>query len=114
MLRLFYVDTQVKNAYNSIKEAMEMILYRPHRGGLAESMAECRRFENIDQMKKHVVEEWSFDGYEMMAEDDIIIGEVLGDDNRVGWKNVRYVLTKRFGKDICAHPQCVGMCTLDG
>ena len=36
-----------------------MIKYRPHRGGLKESMAEMREFETTDEMKQFVADEYN-------------------------------------------------------
>lgn len=33
-----------------------MIIYRPHRGGLAEAMAEAKEFETEEEMKRHIYE----------------------------------------------------------
>lgn len=33
-----------------------MIIYRPHRGGLAEAMAEAKEFETEEEMKWHIYE----------------------------------------------------------
>ena len=69
------------------------VKYRPHRGGLAEAMAEMREFETVEDIKKHVVSAWkSLPGFGDITEDNVIIGDVIGDDHRIGWKNVRYVI----------------------
>ena len=87
-----------------------MIRYRPQRGGLDEAMAEAREFNTIDEMKQYVWYRWnSFtDGRELFSAEDIIIGEILGDDNRIGWKNVRHVCVKRMGAQIYPTPRCIG------
>lgn len=33
-----------------------MIIYRPHKGGLAEAMAEAKEFETEEEMKQHIFE----------------------------------------------------------
>lgn len=96
-----------------------MIIYRPHRGGLAEAMAEAREFESIEAMKEYIVEhdgsipEW---GHPFEV-DDIVIGENLGPDNRIGWNDVHHICTKRYySEDFMAkygNPQCIGMCATD-
>lgn len=94
-----------------------MIKYRPHRGSLEDAMQEAREFENYEDMKRHVLREhaiWNTDGVTMFDLDDIVIGDVHGDDDRIGWKNVRYVCVKRYGSDdymkLYGCPQCIGMC----
>lgn len=37
-----------------------MIQYRPHRGGLAEAMAEAKTFATIAEMKEHICNEDDF------------------------------------------------------
>lgn len=31
-----------------------MVIYRPHRGGLKEAMAEAKEFNSIDEMKRYI------------------------------------------------------------
>jgi hypothetical protein len=89
------------------------ILYRPHRGSLSDAMAEMRTFDTIDGMITHVCEHHnSVFGFTMIEPDDISIGDILGDDDRIGWKDVRYVLTSRYGKEKYDYPQCIGMCSI--
>lgn len=98
-----------------------MIKYRPHRGSLSDAMKEARVFGNIDEMKLFVWDSWNrwmdWCGVKecgFFDLEDIVIGEVLGDDNRIGWKNVRHVCIKRFGDkdymEIYGSPQCIGWC----
>lgn len=51
-----------------------MVIYRPHRGGLAESMAEAVQFDDFNSMKEYIVkkdgEVW---GNPMLSVDDIVI-----------------------------------------
>ena len=91
-----------------------MIKYRPHRGSLDDAMKEAREFETYDDMKRHVMREHAIGGMITMFDlDDIVICDALGDDDRIGWKNVRYVCVKRYGSDdymkLYGWPQCIGM-----
>jgi len=90
-----------------------MIIYRPHRGKLIDSIAEAKEFNNEDEMKKYIVEEW--DNYFSM--EDIVIYDEIRKDDRIGWNDVRNVCTKRFGiQDNISeygYPQCIGMCATD-
>jgi hypothetical protein len=90
-----------------------MIIFRPHRGSLADAMAEVKEFENEEQMKEHIVKDWQW----FISFEDIVIGELLINDKRIGWKDTRYVCTKRMGNDdymkIYHCPQCIGMCATD-
>jgi len=85
-----------------------MIKYRPHRGGLDEAMKEYKEFTDIAEMLKHI--EQTHDG--MLTTNDIVIGESLGEDSRIGWKSTRYICTTRYGNEKYSIPQCIGMCDL--
>lgn len=92
-----------------------MIKYRPHRGSLEEAMQEERTFESIDDMKIFVYEEHKrVIGKAPFGLDDIVIGDVLGDDKRIVWRNVRHVCVKRYLDDDYmkeyGSPQCIGWC----
>lgn len=94
------------------------IKYRPHRGSLEESMRGWMEFKSIESMKRFIAGTYKNE-YWMMPEppftiDDIVIGEVIGDDDRIGWKNVRHIGIKRWGnEDYIAKygcPQCIAWC----
>lgn len=92
-----------------------MIKYRPHRGSLADAMAEMKTFNTLDEMKQHIVSEWDYMdwGTNCFDPDDIVIHELHLDDDRIGWKNVCYVCVKRLWNEHYDTPQCIGMCTFD-
>ena len=92
-----------------------MIKYRPHRGCLADAMAEAREFETVEELKAHVWKSWNeTNGVVWFDQEDIVIGEILGDDDRIGWENVRHVCVKRMGSEdymaLYESPQCIGWC----
>lgn len=87
-----------------------MIKYRPHRGSLDEAMKEYQEFDTIDEMIQYIVKDWF--GY--VSAEDISVGEIQGEDDRIGWKAWRYVLTSRVGDTHYDIPQCIGMCDLGG
>lgn len=92
-----------------------MVIYRPHRGGLAESMSEKVEFETIVEMKEYIVKkDFEVCGRPMLSVDDIVIDEKVTSDDRIGWEDVRYVCTKRYGtEDLIKKygcPQCIGYC----
>lgn len=94
-----------------------MIIYRPHRGGIGESMAEAQEFETELEMKKFIVEYWNNNrsGNQILFSlEDLVIANESINDERIGWEDSRYVSTKRMG-DIdymkqYGVPQCIGMC----
>lgn len=99
-------------------EVMKTIKYRPHRGSLADAMAEAREFGTVEDLKRFVWSSWNEEldlsgalkVLHLFEPEDIVIGEILGDDNRIGWKNVRHVCIKRCGSEVYATPQCIGWC----
>ena len=93
-----------------------MIKYRPHRGTLDKSMKEYREFDTVDDMKEFIADDWNSKWGHLIDEEDIVIGESLGSDERIGWKSTRYVCTKRMGDEdyieLYGVPQCIGMCDI--
>lgn len=87
-----------------------MIKYRPHRGGLAEAMQESKEFGNINDMIEYIC---SLDDLFRILPDDVTIGEPCGNDDRVGWRNVRYVFAKRIRNTVYEPPVIIGCCTFD-
>lgn len=84
-----------------------MFIYRPHRGTLDEALKHKKIFDTKQEMFNHVVKEWEG----LISPEDLYVSEILGDDDRIGWKNCRYVLTKRCGKENYEIPQAVGHCS---
>lgn len=84
-----------------------MIIYRPHRGSLKEAMVLRKIFKTEAEMFEYISSQ--NDGF--VNVEDLSIGEILGDDTRIGWKDCRYVLTSRYGKERFAVPQVIGTCS---
>lgn len=84
-----------------------MFIYRPHRGTLDDSLKYKKIFDTKEEMFKEIVKEWEG----LISPEDLSIGEILGDDYRIGWKNCRYVLTKRCGQENYEIPQAIGYCS---
>lgn len=88
-----------------------MIKYRPQREYIDEAMTEARTFESLDAMKMFILDHWRKIIPDPFSLDDIVIGQIVGDDKRIGWKNVRHVCVKRLGKEVYyINPQCIGWC----
>lgn len=81
-----------------------MIIYRPHRGGLKEAMEIRKVFNTEAEMFEYISTQT--DG--AVSVEDLSIGEILGDDPRIGWKDCRYVLTSRYGKEHFTVQQAIG------
>lgn len=90
------------------------ILYRDHRGSLAEAMERIREFRSVDEMKSRIVadcnelhREVGFSSDAFSAE-GISVGDNIGADDRIGWTNTHYVCVRRLGDEV---PQVIGFCT---
>ena len=87
-----------------------MVKYRPHRGGLAEAMAEAREFETLEEMIAYICAE---DDFFKIRPEDIIVGEPHGHDLRVNWMNIRMVTTKRINDTVYDPPAAIGFCCIE-
>lgn len=89
-----------------------MIIYRPHRELLEDAMREAKEFETIEDMKEYIAKKYSevFCIGRVSSEDISIDDSPPVNDDRIGWKDTRYVLLKH-GKSKMSH--CIGMCATD-
>lgn len=85
------------------------VKYRPHRGSLEDSMQEEKEFKSVEEMFDYISE--SSDG--MIRVSDLSISDESVADDRINWKETRYVCIKRFGWDEYDTPQCIGMCCIE-
>lgn len=90
-----------------------MLIYRPHRGGLADAMVEARTFASFDEIREYVANEWNNTwGWNILNPNDIVLDNESHDDDRIGWKDVRYLCAKRLGDEDYMEeygcPQCIG------
>lgn len=88
-----------------------MIIYRPHRGGsVFDALDEAKEFNTEQEMKEYVVEQWD----NLFSVEDVVLGNEIINDDRIGWEDVRHVCIKRLGKEDYMkkykHPQCIGWC----
>lgn len=88
-----------------------MILFRPQRGALADSMKEVKRFNSFDEMKRFLVREYAHN----FSESDVVVSGKPVYDSRINWKATRYVCVKKFaGRDyikMYGCPQAIGYCS---
>lgn len=75
-------------------------------------METAKIFETVEEMKQ-----WFSEQHEnAFSPNDVVIGEDIMIDDRIGWKT-QYVCTKRYhNEDFIKKygcPQCIGMCDLD-
>lgn len=88
-----------------------MIIYRPHRGLLADSMKEAKEFPDFYSMKKYIVEASTDEEFGApFTESDIVVDDEEMPDVRNGWMDTRYVCIKRYYNEKYTHPACIGMC----
>ena len=101
-----------------------MVIFRHHKGSLAESMATAVEFNNYDELKAYIVEyykkfykELGYETEPISLEDVVIEEDEKHDDKRIGWHNTMYVCIKRLGNEDYmkeySSPQCIGMCATD-
>lgn len=90
-----------------------MIKYRPHRAHLDESMELTKEFDTLDQMYDYIVKEWNAIENNLFDKSDLSISKESYKDDRIDWKETRYVCTRKIGKDVYDTPQCIGMCSIE-
>lgn len=91
-----------------------MVKYRPHAMGITidEAMEKERTFATVDEMFETLVKEMRPYG-NAFSKEDLSVSKDYGKDNRIDWKETRYVCTKRMGKVIYDTPQCIGYCSYE-
>lgn len=86
------------------------ILYRPQRGGLAESMAEVKEFSTIKEMFENIASEWKEPcGRAPFSIEDIYI-RYYGYDSRIDWETYLVCAGRMLNKKHNI-PQAIGFCT---
>lgn len=67
-----------------------MIIFRPHRSSLDETMKEAKEFDDVEKMKEYIVELWNrkwHGSQKLFTTDDIVINkESAVNDDRSGGK----------------------------
>jgi hypothetical protein len=84
------------------------ILYIPHRGTLADAMAEVKKFSSIKEMCEYLVQ----DHENAFDVSDIVISYYCYDD-RIDWETF-IVKVKRYYNEKYTNPQAIGYCTMKG
>lgn len=88
-----------------------MIIYRPHRGTLSESMKEVSIYDSCDLMIESIVKDSKYlTGKPLFSAADVSIGPEIFPDYRTGWMDCRYVLISRFADSVYNPPQAIGIC----
>lgn len=66
-----------------------MVMYRPHRGGLAEAMSESKEFKSLKDMVDYIVDNFNstVDCFHIEAT-DLHIAKYSDNDERIGWHDV--------------------------
>ena len=94
-----------------------MIIFRPHRSSLDETMKEAKEFDDVEKMKEYIVELWNrkwHGSQKLFTTDDIVINkESAVNDDRIGWEDSMYVCVKRMGsEDYIKEYACLHACML--
>lgn len=88
-----------------------MVIYRPHRGGFAEAMSESREFSTMEELLAYVVEEHTDEELgPAFSLEDLVIRSETAHDRRNGWKDTRYVCTRRYYSEVYDPPAPIGFC----
>lgn len=96
------------------KENDKMIIYRPQRRELSESLKEAQEFIDEDEMKNYILNDWNNNGFGKLFDlNDIVISDEMSNDERIGWNKVRMVGIKRCGNELYNTPQCIGYCSYE-
>lgn len=91
-----------------------MVIYRPHRGGLEEAMAEAREFSSGEEMLDFIVAEHTdAERGPAFSLNDLVIGSEARHDPRTGWHDTRYVCTRRYYGERFDPPAPIGFCAED-
>lgn len=85
-------------------------IFRPHRGGLYESMLGRFCTGSYESMLERIVDQFTdSDGDAAFGVSDIVLGDDRISDERIGWKDCRAVCV-RFYYNPLEHPMCIGHC----
>lgn len=96
-----------------------MIIYRQHCGTLDDAMKTIVEFNDINEMKLYIVNQWteSCFGRSPFSVEDVVIKDEPFNDPRTGWHDTRHVCINRFGNQdyikMYTAPQCIGWCATD-
>lgn len=101
---------------------MKKILYRPHRGGLHESMKECKVFENINDMLEYIVAQnalkipledkpGAYNWIYPFKKDDLFLGDKKFYDAKTDWVDCRFVKTYKYFNEFNPEGIIIGHCS---
>lgn len=91
-----------------------MVIYRPHRGGLEEAMAEAREFSGVEEMLAYIVQaNTDPERGPAFGVEDLVLCSESKNDSRIGWHDTRYVCTRRYHGEVYDPPAPIGFCAED-
>lgn len=79
-----------------------MIIYRPHRGSLSDSLSEAKEFSTWQELKEHVASAWNSIGFGQVTSSDVSIKTDSIMDERIRWEDTRMVLLRDYPVGFCA------------
>lgn len=86
-----------------------MIIYRPQRSTLVESMMEAKEFNNFDEIRQYIVDQENKDGKTMVSFDNIHVRGVRRSDPRCGWWDCMEVCVSVYGDEKSESGFCLGI-----
>ena len=84
-----------------------MIRYRPEYTSISRSLKDEEVFDSLEEMTAVLFDRWSrifrfIESKTPFSINDIEIEDSVGDDIRIGWKNVRHIrIRNRYGVGFC-------------
>lgn len=79
-----------------------MIIYRPHRGSISDSLSEAKEFSTWKELREYVASAWNSMGFGQVTSSDVTIKDDPIEDIRIGWKDTRMVIVKAYAVGFCA------------
>lgn len=86
-----------------------MLMYRPCRETYEESLKDVAMFESVETMFYQIYEGDEFSVREVISKSILSIGDPIGDDDQIGWKDVKPVFLNLPGEE----QKCIGYCTME-
>ena len=86
-----------------------MLMYRPCRETYEESLKDVAMFESVETMFYQIYEGDEFSVREVISKSILSIGDPIGDDDQIGWKDVKPVVLNLRGEE----QKCIGYCTME-
>ena len=84
-------------------------MYRPCRETYEESLKDVAMFESVETMFYQIYDGDEFSVREVISKSILSLGDPIGDDDQIGWKDVKPVFLNLPGEE----QKCIGYCTME-